>query len=127
MEIERMFEKATREKTRFPYKGLLSVEDLWDLSVQELDKIYKVLSAKLRTCKEDSLLDTKNGPSEELAFQVAIVKYIVGVKLAEMASKEQEAEKKLKKQKIMETIAKKQDTDLEGKSIEELTKMVEGL
>ena len=31
-----LFEIATRKKYRFPYKGLISVEDLWDLSMREL-------------------------------------------------------------------------------------------
>ena len=31
-----MFEVATRNKFRFPFKGLISVEDLWELSVDNL-------------------------------------------------------------------------------------------
>lgn len=31
-----LFEIASREKYRFPYKGLISVEDLWDLTLPGL-------------------------------------------------------------------------------------------
>ena len=41
-----MFEVATREKMRFPFKGMISVEDLWDLSVQNLDKVFKTLNSQ---------------------------------------------------------------------------------
>ena len=29
-----VFEIATRKKYRFPFKGMITVEDLWDLSLQ---------------------------------------------------------------------------------------------
>lgn len=122
-----MFERANRMKIRFAYKGLLTVEDLWDLSVQELDKIFKGLNTKLKTVKEESLLSTRNEEDSILDLQVSIVKYIVGVKLAETAEKESLAEKKAKKEKLRAIIAEKQDNRLLNMSEEDLKKMLEEL
>ena len=58
MTIESMFEKAARQKIRIPCeKGWLYVEDLFDLSLESLNNIYKILNAQLKSTKEDSLLD----------------------------------------------------------------------
>lgn len=122
-----MFERAARQKTRFAYKGQLSVEDLWDLDVKELDKIYKTLNAKLRVCKEDGLLEKKDEPSEELSLQVDIIRHIVGVKLAEADARAQEAARKEKEQKILAIMAEKQDESLRGKTAEELSAMLDSL
>ena len=54
-----MFEVATRNKFRFPFKGLISVEDLWELSVDNLDSIFKSLNSEMKKTKEESLLSTK--------------------------------------------------------------------
>ena len=43
MITENIFEYATKNRLRFPYKGSQSVEDLWALSVEELDKLFKTL------------------------------------------------------------------------------------
>jgi hypothetical protein len=122
-----IFEQAGRSKIRFAYKGSLTTEDLWDLSVQELDRIFKSLNAKLKVCKEESLLATKASENTELDVQVAIVRRIVEVKLAEAAARELEAEKKAKRQKILEILAEKQDGALASKSEEDLKKMLEDL
>lgn len=122
-----IFEQANRNKTRFAYKGSLSVEDLWDLSVQELDRIFKALNAKLKVCKEESLLGPKGVENTELDIQVAIVRRIVEVKLAEAAANELEAEKKIKRQKILSILAEKQEGALASKSEEDLKKMLEEL
>lgn len=127
MTTTNIFEYATRNKVKFPYKGMIYIEDLWDLSVTELDKIYKTLNAQVEQSQEESLLTIKSEADEELEVQIAIVKHIVAVKLAERAALEKAAEKKMQKQKIMGIIAKKQDESLENASIEELNKMLADL
>lgn len=127
MSNEELFIKATREKMRFPYKGQATVEDLWDLSMSELDKIYKTLNAQQKRAQEESLLDTKSEEDEELAAQIEIVKHIFAVKNEEKKAAETAKERKEQKQKIMAILASKQDEALHGKSIEELEKMLDEL
>lgn len=122
-----MFEVATREKMRFPFKGTISVEDLWDLSVQNLDKVFKTLNSQRKEVQEESLLDTKSSEDERLETQIEIVKYIVNVKLEERAARVKAAENKEKKQKIMALMAKKDDEEMENMSREELQKLLDEL
>lgn len=122
-----IFEFAIRNKLRFPFKGLISVEDLWDLSVRELDSIFKTLNAQVKKSQEESLLDTKSKEDEVLSVQIEIVKYIVEVKLAEAEAIKQSRELKEKKQKIMEIISAKQDEALHNMSVENLQAMLENL
>ena len=124
MDKEEMFIQASRQKIRFPYKGAASVEDLWDLPVTELDKIFKQLNAEAKKMQEESLLETKSDEDKKLTVQIGIVKYIVSVKLEEKKAAEMERERKKQKQKIMSILASKQDEALKDKSIEELEKML---
>ena len=122
-----MFEVATRTKMRFTFKGMISVEDLWDLSVQNLDKVFKALNSQRKEAQEESLLNVKSSEDEVLDTQIAIVKYIVGVKLEEQAARVKAAENKEKKQKIMALMAKKDDEEMENMSREELQKLLDEL
>ena len=122
-----MFEYATRNKVRFPFKGMISVEDLWDLSLANLDSIYKTLNKQVKQSEEESLLSEKTGVDEELEVQIAIVKHIVSVKQAEKEATEKAAEKKAKKQKLMSIIAAKENEELQNASMEDLRKMLDEL
>lgn len=122
-----LFEVAVREKYRFPYKGMISTEDLWDLSVNALDSIFKTLNKERKNADEESLLDVKDNVNTTLENKIAIIKYIVNVKQTEAAEKLLEREKKQQKQKIMNLIAKKQDETLENMSQEELLKKLSEL
>lgn len=127
MVVENIFEYATRNKVRFPFKGLISVEDLWDLSLTNLDSIYKVLNKQVKQADEESLLNAKSQDDEILEVQIAIVKHIVAVKLAEQEAREKASAKKAQKQKIMAIMARKQDEALENSSMEDLQKMLDEL
>jgi hypothetical protein len=127
MSIETMFETASRRKYRFPFHGSINTEDLWDLSVQNLDLVFKALNAQVKQSSEESLLQTKNPASQQLETQIAIVKHIVSVKLAEAEMRRLASENAQKRQRIMEIISSKQDEELHSKSIEELSKMLDAL
>jgi len=124
MAVENIFEYATRNKVRFPYKGSVSVEDLWDLSVTELDKVFKTLNSQRRQSQEESLLNTKSKEDEIVDIQIDIAKHIVTVKLAEKEAREKAAENKVKKQKIMAIMAARDEKALENASDEDLQKML---
>jgi hypothetical protein len=119
-----MFEKATRLKLRFPYRGNCTVEDLWDLPVHVLDDIFKELNATAKISKEESLLNEKTKEDEILDLGISIIRHIVEVKLKEIAEKESAKERADKKQKLLAILDKKQGMELEGKSAEEIQKMI---
>lgn len=127
MTNEKLFETAVRNKFRFQFKGLISAEDLWDLSLENLDSVFKGLNSQLKQVKEESLLNTKSKEDKELDTKIEIVKYIVGDKLEEHDLKLKAREQREKKQKILEILSTKQDEDLKGKSIDELSAMLNEL
>ena len=119
-----MFEVATRNKLRFPYKGQISVEDMWDLTLPALDSVFKALNSQMKQVKEESLLSTKSKADETLELQIEIVKHIVSVKLAEKEAREKAAANKEMKQKIMQIKAARQDKALLEASDEDLDKLL---
>ena len=122
-----IFEMATRNKFRFPYKGLISVEDLWDLGQVQLDSVYKNLNKEIKQIREESLLSAKNSEDAELQAKIDIVEYIFTVKQKEAIQRSIDAENAVKKRHIMEILAQKQDDSLMGKSEDELRKMLKEL
>lgn len=122
-----LFEIATRNRYRFNYKGVMTVEDLWNLRVEDLDAIFKTLNRQKKTADEDSLLAAKSAEDTELANKIELIKYIVSVKLAESEARVSAAEKKAQRDKILEIVAKKRDKALEDMGIDELMKKLEEL
>ena len=122
-----LFEIAAREKYRFPYKGMISVEDLWDLSAAQLDEIYRKLNTEMKRTEEDSLLAKKTREQEKLSNQVALVKYIFEEKQAELAERKQERVRAEKRQRILEILANREDAALNDLSDADLRKMLDDL
>jgi len=122
-----IFEVATRNGFRFTFKGMISVEDLWALNVRDLDSVFKILNSQLKQVNEESLLDVKTKQDQELDTKIEIVKYIVKVKQEEENMRLKAKEQKEKKQKIMEILATKQESNLQNMSEDELKKMLDEL
>lgn len=115
-----LFEIATRNRYRFPYKGMVTVEDLWDLGVGDLDSIFKTLNRQKKASDEDSLLAVKTAEDSVLANKIDIVKHIVSVKLEDAERRKAEAENRIQRDKILSIMAKKQDAALEDMDMAQL-------
>ena len=124
-----MFEKATKQRLRFDtVKGLLSVEDLWELPLisrsnsADLDTVAKTVSKELKVTEEESFVKPVTVSNTALNLKLEIVKHIIAVKLQEKENRENVAEKDRKKSRLLEIIDKKQDQELESKTVDELKK-----
>ena len=118
-----MFDKVTRLKLRFESnKGLLSVEQVWDLSLTALNEMAKSLSRQVKAAEtdEEDFIGTKSNVDSEPQLRFDVVKHIIGVKLKERDDSKDAAERKANNQVILELIQRKKQQELEGKSVEEL-------
>ena len=107
-------------------KGLLSVEQLWNLNQSQLSNLIKSIKKVLKRDDDDELsflIDTKVVDIEnQLRFDIAKDVYLTKKKLAE--DLKSQSDKKAFEQKILGLIAEKKEDSLKGKSIEELEAML---
>lgn len=122
------FIQASKMKLRFNTpKGLLSTEQLWDLTLVDLTTSIKA-SKKLLNKTEDNDLSfleittTVADQTEQLRFE--ILKEVYLTKKADNEAIRTAKENKEHNQKIMQLIEQKKDDKLSGLSIEELEKMI---
>ena len=122
-----LFINATRANYQCPFRGMINVIDLWDLSLTNLDSVFKTLNAEAKKSEEESLLNTKSKEDEEISNKIEIVKYIVGVKLDEKKKREDAKKNAEMRQRLLEIKAKRQDAALENMSDEDLDKALADL
>lgn len=129
-----LYKKAAQVKLRIQTcKGLLSVEDVWGLSLANLDASIRSLAPLVKKYQtEDSDLDflssnsvTKNEETSLLELSFEILKDVYITKKEEANAKAKARETKEFNQKIMSLIAEKQESSLKDKSIEELMAMIQ--
>jgi hypothetical protein len=141
--IQDMFEQATRLKLRYETPlGMISVEDLWELPLTDrsrtglpraglsLDSIAMELHRASRDAAEvTSFVDplVENKTAERLALRFEIVKHIIGVRVQERDELKAAADRREKRQRVLELIARKEEGELGEKSIEELRALAESL
>lgn len=129
-----MFIKATREKMRFNFKGVITVEDLWDLSLNNLRIIYTNLKEELNKISTDDDLFEVDAVDKKTAKEIdtlntgiEIIRYIVKVKKEEAEVKKKAAENAALKKKLVSILADKQEEAYKNLSEEELLKKINEL
>jgi len=119
-----IFEVASRRKYRYPYKGYITTEDLWDLSPKDLDFVYKSLMKTKKTLCEESL-SAQTNKDDDLETQINIVKYVYTTKEVEYNDRKKAAENAEKRRHILEILAQKKDESLRNMSEADLLKLLD--
>ena len=119
-----IYKIALIKKYRFNFNGQISTEDLFGLSLNSLDEIYKDLVKQKKNNVEVSLLNSISKENEEIENKISLIKDIVLLKLEEKELREKEVEEKARKTFIKELIREKELDGLKNSSIEDLKKML---
>lgn len=120
-----MYKKASQLQLRFnTTKGQLTVEQLWDLPLVMLDSLAVSLEEEYKESGKKSFLVAKSKKDKELKLMFDIVLDVLTTKVEEAEAAKLVAETKEHNQRILGLIKQKQDSELEGKSIEELEKLL---
>ena len=130
--IGTLFINATRNKSRIETnQGLLSIEDLWDLSLIVLDKLAVSINETLDTTVKKSFLTNPDRKVVERQQEdrdiLEIIKHIIDVKQTENSAK-LERSKKLKQLEFLEGLKKKRSLEkMEGLSEAEIDEQIKAL
>jgi len=123
-----IYKEAAQQKLRFPTnKGFVNVEDLFDMSLNQLDASAKVINKALKTSVEESFISEASEESATTKLALDIVKDVIADKLSDKAEREGLAAKKIKKDKLLAALARKQDEGIDALSEDELKKQIEAL
>lgn len=121
------FKNAIKNKFRYPFNGQISTEDLFDLSLKQLDTVYANLNAELEKTKKSSLLAGSTEETEKretLEDKLEIVKEIFDDKQKENEAKLDAAKEKERRQTIIRIIEEKENDSLKNMSIDDLKKLL---
>lgn len=110
-------------------KGLLNVEDLFELSFDDLDLLYRELSLELSNLGGESLKTETSESKEinELSIKRDVVKYVFEDKEATSMRRKLAQDKLAKKQRLLSIIHAKEDEALANKTLDELQEMINEL
>lgn len=119
------FKLASQQKLRFQTtRGLLTTEQLWDLSLEDLDALAVSLENEYKESGKKSFLTKISSKDKTTKLKFDVVLDVLSTKSEEAQAAAEAREVKEHNKKILELIADKQDESLKGKSIKQLEAML---
>lgn len=121
-----MYKQAAQLGLRFQSpKGSLTVEQLFGLSLSDLDNMAVTLSDSYEKSKGKSFLEKRTTKDAGIKLQFDIVLDVLRTKQEEADANQLLRDRKENNQKIMAIIESKKDEALQNKSIKELEKLLQ--
>jgi hypothetical protein len=116
-----MYKKALRTKLRFSTtKGKLTTEDLFDLSLTDLNILAISLDKKLSETPRKSFISDMAPDTQEDELRFNIVKDVITLKLAERNAAQNAKAKAAEKAQLLEILHRKKNEALENLSVAEI-------
>lgn len=126
--MENMFEQASREKLRFEFsKGLISTEELWSLSLANLDSIAKGINKTIKEESEESFIKPRSNSNKTLELKLEIVKHVISVRMKEAEDAKTKSEKQAQLSTLNGLLEAKKLQELSNLSSEEIEKKIAAL
>ena len=130
-----VYKFAAQNKLRFPSKrGLLTVEDLYDLPLTskvgvDLNTIAKEVNANLKASSEEDFVTTTPADPRKRTLEVSldILKDVIATKQAANAEALAKSQRAAQRQRILEALEAKKDQQLSQASIEDLQRQLQEL
>lgn len=116
-----MYKKALRTKLRFSTsKGKLTTEDLFDLSLTDLNNLAIALDKKLSETPRKSFISDIAPDTQEDELRFNIVKDVITLKLSERNAAQNAKAKAAEKAQLLEILHRKKNEALENLSVAEI-------
>lgn len=123
-----LFEVASRKKLRFDSKhGKITVEELWDLSLESIDSIAVALNNKIKTTETISFVSDVSSANTEDKLKFDIVIHIINTRKAELELRRERAVKAERARTIREELSRRKEDAIKTKSDEDLQKELDEL
>lgn len=116
-----MYKKALKIKLRFATtKGKLTTEDLFDLSLTDLNNLAISLDKKLSETPRKSFISDIAPDTQEDELRFNIVKDVITLRLAERNAAQNAKAKAAEKAQLLEILHRKKNEALENLSVTEI-------
>ena len=123
-----LFEVASRRKLRFDSKhGKITVEELWDLSLESIDSIAVALNNKIKTTETISFVSDVSSANTEDKLKFDIVIHIINTRKAESEVRRERAINAERARTIREELSRRKEDAIKTKSDEDLQKELDEL
>lgn len=123
-----LFEVASRRKLRFDSKhGKITVEELWDLSLESIDSIAVALNNKIKTTETVSFVSDVSSANTEDKLKFDIVIHIINTRKAELEVRRERAINAERARTIRAELSRRKEDAIKTKSDEDLQKELDEL
>lgn len=124
-----IFELASRKKIRFDSKrGKLTTEELWDLSLDQIDEIAIELNNKINSTATTSFVSKTTDAAatiDKLKFDIVI--HVIQVRQSESEARRERATNQERARTIRAELERRKEDSIKTRSEEDLQKELESL